>query len=33
MSGTDNVYYGPKEGVKLRNYLRMLQNSQKHPNF
>ena len=31
MSGVDDVYYGPKGGIKVRNYLGMLLHFQKYP--
>lgn len=32
MGGVGDVYYGPKGGIKVRNYLRMFLQFQKYPN-
>lgn len=32
MGGEDDVYYGPKRGIKVRNYWRMFLQFQKYPN-
>ena len=32
MGGVDDLYYGPKRAIKVKNYLRMFSQFQKYPN-
>ena len=32
MGGVDDLYYGPKRVIKVKNYLRMFSQFQKYPN-